>query len=243
MSRIAFDPTKVLSHDVIPGGAYWTRRIRRGTTLRLLDPHGSHGVAFLCYNADDPVERYNAADTVKIQNMVYLTAGHVLYSDMGRVLFSITADTSGHHDTFGGASTPASTRAQYGAGSYQERRNEYFRDARSNFTMALGRHGLGARDLMPNINFFSNVRVEPDGRLQWVADTEHPGVSIDLRAEMNVLAVVSNTPHPLRPGSEYAPTPLRALVWDSPPPAVDDVNRTRSEEARRGFQNTDEVFL
>lgn len=233
---------KVLWEETIPGGAYWTRVIRRGTTLRLLDPDGSRGVACLCYNADEPTERYNAADTVKIQNMVYLTTGRVLYSDMGRVLFSITADTSGHHDTFGGCSSPTSVRAQHGEGSYRTLRNGWYRDGRTNFVTALGRHGLGPRDLTANINFFSHVRVLPEGGLEWVAGGERPGAYVDLRAEMNVLVVLSNTPHPLRPGTAYDPTPLQLLVWDSPPPAEDDACRTFSDEARRGFRNTDELF-
>ena len=236
------EPSRIVWDETIPGGAYWTRVIRRHTTLRLLDPEGSRGVSMLCYNAADPVERYNAADTVKIQNMIFLTAGRVLFSDMGRVLFSITEDTSGHHDTLGGCSTPATNLARYGCGNYQTHRNAYYRDGRSNFVAALGCHGLGPRDIMPNLNLFSRVRVAPDGALEWVAGCEKPGAFVDLRAEMDVLAVVSNTPHPLHPRTTYDPTPVRLVVWQSLPPRTNDRCRTYSEEARRGFRNTDELF-
>ena len=236
------DPADVLWDETIPGGAYWTRVVRRGTTLRIVDLEGSRGVACLAYNADDPSERYNAADTVKIQNMIYLTTGRVLFSDMGRVLFSITADTSGHHDTFGGLSTPATTLERYGEGSYQKLRNDCFRDARTNFIAALGRHGLGRRDIMPNLNLFTRVRVLPNGDLEWVPGCESPGATIDLRAEMNVLIALSNTPHPLCPAPTYDPKPIRAIVWRSPAPAADDLCRGLSDEAKRGFRNTEEIF-
>ena len=242
MSVAVMHPSPVLWDDTIPGGAYWTRIVRRGTTLRLIDDHGSRGVACLAYNADDPTERYNAADTVKVQNMVYLSTGRVLLSDMGRVLLSITADTSGHHDTFAGCSTAATVLAQYGDGSYQRLRNDSYRDGRANFLAALGRHGLGPRDLMPNINWFAAVRVDPDGSLRWTPDAVQPGRYLDLRAEMNVLVALSNTPHPLWPGPTYDPKPLRVLGWNAPPPAADDRCRTFGDEARRAFRNTDAVF-
>lgn len=175
--------------------------------------------------------------------MVFLTKGRVLFSDMGRVLFSITEDTSGHHDTFGGCSTPATNLARYGEGDYQHLRNDCHRDGRTNLLAALGRHGLGSRDIMPNLNLFTRVRVLPEGDLAWVAGCEKPGAYIDLRAEMNVLVALSNTPHPLHPGTTYDPKPLRLVVWRSPPSAPDDLCRTFSDEARRGFRNTDELFL
>lgn len=236
------EASRIIWHETIPGGAYWTRVIRRHTTLRIIDLEGSRGVSCLCYNADDPVERYNVADTVKIQNMIFLTTGRVLFSDMGRVLFSITEDTSGHHDTLGGCSSPETNRARYGEGGYQRLRNDRHRDTRTNFLYALGRHGLGPRDVMPNLNLFTRVRVGEDGGLQWVAGCEKPGAFIDLRAEMNTLVALSNTPHPLHPSTTYDPKPIRLVVWRSPPPAPDDLCRTYSEEARRGFRNTDALF-
>lgn len=233
----------VIWDETIPGGAYWTRVVRRGTTLRLTDPHGSRGVSCLLYNADDPTERYNAADTVKIQNQVYLTAPKLLFSDMGRVLCAITADTSGHHDTLGGCSTPQTNRARYGAGDYQALRNGRHVDARTLFTYALGRHGLGPRDLMPNLNFFTRVRVLPDGGLAWVPGCERPGARLELRAEMNVLVVLANVPHPLHPSPTWDPQPLQLTVLRTPPPGPDDACRTSCPEARRAYDNTDALFL
>lgn len=233
-------PSKIDSHLVIweeeiPGGAYWSRRIRRGTSLRLMDPVGSQGISMLCYNGDNPVERYNAADTTKIQFSIALTTGKLLYSDMGRVLFSITDDTSGCHDTLGGCSTAATNRAKYGEGAWG--------DSRTNFLNALTKQGLGKKDLMANVNFFIGLAVDKQGALYPVEACTKPGSYIDLRAEMNVLVILSNCPHPYHPSSTYNPTPIRAVVWQSPPAPPEDLCRTSCPEAVRGFQNTDALFL
>jgi len=225
----------ILWDEVIPGGAYWSRVIKRGTTLRITDLEGCQGVSFLCYNADNLIERYNAADTVKIPGKIFLTKGMVLYSDMGRVLFSIVEDTCGAHDTLSGCSNAQSNLNKYGDG---EERN-----SRDNFMIALSKHGLGKKDIMPNINFFSQVVVEEDGKMVFKAGCEQPGSFIDLRAEMNVLAVISNCPHVLNTSNTYSPTEIRVTVWNSPPAAADDLCRTSSPESIRGFQNTDALFI
>ncbi len=236
------DPKLVLLDETIPGGAYWSRVLDRGTTLRIVDLEGSRGVSALFYNADRTSERYNAADTVKIQNTIFPSKGRVLFSDLGRVLCSITEDTCGSHDTLGGTSTAVSNEARYGTGSYQDLRNAWFRNGHTNFTVALGRHGMDRRDIVPCINFFARVAVEPNGGLRWVAGAAKAGSFLDLRAEMNVLVVLSNTPHPLRPEPTYAPKALRLVVWQSPPASADDLCRNFSPEAKRGFRNTDELF-
>jgi urea carboxylase-associated protein 2 len=227
--KIELDPSLVLFDETIPGGSYWSRIIQRGTTLRLIAPEGSRGVALLCYNADNSIERYNAADTAKIQFNAFLRKGMVLYSDMGRVLFSITEDTCGLHDTLGGCSNLATNQKYQGE----------VKNSRDNFLLALTKRNLGKKDIMPNLNLFTRVAVEPEGSLAWAEQTAQPGDFIDLRAEMNVLVVVSNCPHPLDPNPQYEPKPIQAIVWKSPTPAIDDLCRTGNPEAIRGFQNTD----
>ncbi len=229
------DPALVLWDEVIPEGAYWSRIIKRGTTLRIIAPEGSRGVSFLGYNADNLIERYNAADTAKIQFNAFLKKGTVLYSDMGRVLFSITEDTCGYHDTLGGCSNAATNTAKYGEGDYK--------NSRDNFMLALAKRNMGKKDIMPNLNLFARVFVEKDGSLAWAEQTAKPGDFIDLRAEMNVLVVLSNCPHVLDPSQSYDPKPIRVVVWNSPAPATDDLCRTRTPEAIRGFQNTDALFV
>ena len=223
-----------------PAGAYWTRVLPRWTTLRVTDVDGAGAVSLLAYNADQPSERYNAPDTTKVQNMIFLTAGWVLLSDMGRVLLSITADDAGDHETLSGGTNAATVAAKYGTdGSYLRVRNDRYTNDHDNFVAALGRHGLDRRDIVPNVNLFSRVEVGADGDLRWVPGVTRPGAWVDLRAEMDVLVALSATPHVLDPSPVWKPGPLQVTVWRGPEPAADDPCRTRSPEAIRAFENTD----
>lgn len=233
-SAASIDPALICLQEKLPGGAYWHGVVKRGKTLRIQDLEGSTGVAIVCYNADNPIERLNVADTAKIQFNAFLGKGKVLYSDMGRILFSITEDTSGYHDLICGCSNAASNANKYGEGD--------FNNSRNNFLKALGKRGLTRKDLMPNLNLFSRVMVSPDGDLSYAGESEQPGSFIDLRAEMNVLAIVSNCPHVLHPSTEYQPKPIQLTIWNSPAPAADDLCRTANPEAMRGFINTDALF-
>ena len=224
------------------GGSMWSWVLKRGTTLRLTDLEGGANVSALFYNADAPLERYNMPDTLKAQFIAYLTRGCVLYSDMGRVLVSLTGDTCGWHDTLCGSTDAAMTEARYGASSYQENRNDRFRNGRDNFLVELAKHGLGRKDLGANLNFFSKVQVEDSGDLRHVPGFSRPGAWVDLRAEMNVLVVLSNTPHPLDLASAYAPPPVELSVRHSAPAESDDPCRVFRPENGRGFHNTEILF-
>jgi uncharacterized protein len=233
---------QLLMDEKLPGGAYWHGVIRRGNTLRITDLSGSHGVSMLCYNADSPIERLNVADTAKIQFNAFLKKGMVLYSDMGRILFSITEDTSGCHDLICGSSHRASNLAKYGEGNYNKYGDSDYNDSRTNFLKALSKRGLTRKDLMPNVNLFSRVMVSPDGDLSYDPTCEKPGSFVDLRAEMNVLVILSNCPHVLHPETVYKPQPIQLTVLRSSKPAIDDLCRTANEEVIRGFINTDAWF-
>ncbi|MFN6480857.1 urea amidolyase associated protein UAAP1 [Nostoc sp. DedQUE07] len=236
------DPSLILLDEKLPGGAYWHYAIKRGNTLRVTDLEGSHGVSMICYNADSPIERVNVADTAKIQFNAFLKKGMVIYSDMGRILFSITEDTSGYHDLICGCSNAASNAAKYGEGPYNKYGESDYNNSRNNFLKALGKRGLTRKDLMPNLNLFSRVAVRPNGDLEYVAGEEKPGSFIDLRAEMNVLVIISNCPHVLHPDTVYKPKPIQLTVWKSPASAPDDLCRTANEQVIRGFTNTDALF-
>jgi urea carboxylase-associated protein 2 len=216
----------VIAREVIPGGWYWSARLARGETLRIVNASGTPGVAALFWNADDPSERFYSGDTMKIQWTARLGRGRVLFSDMGRVLASITDDTCGVHDALvGGASGHAGQR-----------------NSRDNFLLAVAKHGLGKRDIPPCITFFAGLRTGEGGRFAWIEQATRPGDYVDLRAEMNLRAVLSNCPHPLAPAGDTMPRPVEAVVWRSPPPAADDLCRTWTDEAVRGFENTDRLF-
>jgi uncharacterized protein len=228
--------------EVVPPGGYWTRVLDRWQRLRITDLDGAQGCALLSFNADQLSERYNSPDTVKVQNQIFLTTGRVLLSDLGRVLCSIVDDTSGHHDTLAGFSDAEVVKAQFGVGTYLERRNDYYRNARDNFVMALGRHGLDRRDLVMSFNPFARVTVEDDGAIEWCGGVGRSGAMIELRAELRVLVVISATHHVLDPARSYAPGALRVQVLDALPPDSDDACRSFSDEARRAFANTDDYW-
>jgi urea carboxylase-associated protein 2 len=227
-------PADVVSQATIPGGWYATLRFARGQALRLVNPSGRAAVAAMIWNADDTSERYNAGDTVKLQWTARLTTGHVLFSDMGRVLAAITADSAARHDPLVGPSTRASNLRRYGDGS--------LRNSRDNLLLAAGKHGLGVRDVPPCLTFFAAVATDAEGRFHWQDGAAAPGDAIDLRAEMNLLVALSACPHPLDPAPQYDPQPAEAIVWRAPPPGADDPCRHAGEEAARGYANTEAYF-
>jgi len=232
----------VLHREQLRGGQMWSRIVRRGQLLRLIDVEGGACVAGLFYNAHQPLERYNMADTLKAQHTLRLTRGHVLYSDMGRILMSIVDDSAGWHDTVTGHLDQQGSTRKFGAGSYQKLRNDFHRDTRSNFLIELGKHGLGKRDIVPNVNFLAKVVTDDDGSLRFETEAT-AGRQVALRAEMDVLVVLSNTPHPLSPSSTYAPRPVQVALYRTSEPEVDDVCRTHCEENERGFAMTEDYHL
>jgi urea carboxylase-associated protein 2 len=241
---MAEGPTEpILLEEVIPGGNMSSLVLRRHHTLRLTDLEGRANVGLLLYNRDLLVERYNMPDTLKAQHTAFITAGRALYSDMGRVLCSVTADSCGWHDTVCGHLDAAGTTARYGEARYQQKRNEFHRNAHDCFLVELAKWGLAKQDLVPNLNLFSKVTADPQGNLTFQAGHSRPGSAIELRAEMNVLFVLNTCPHPLDPRAEWAPGPVKLQLWKSGPPGPDDLCRHSRPENVRGFQNTERFFL
>ena len=193
-----------LEDTVVPAGTGWARILARGQRLRIVDLEGRQAVDFLCYNAANPEERYNAADTMKYAGTIFLTTGHGIYSDMGRKLFTIVGDTCGRHDTIGGCCSVESNMARYGKPGPA--------NCRDTFVAMLGKFGLGKKDVVANLNFFMNVPVEPDGRMALVEGLSKPGDHVELRAEMDVLAVISNCAQLYNPVNGFNPTPIRVVV-------------------------------
>jgi uncharacterized protein len=234
---------RMLLSEGLPGGAMWSGVLPRHHTLRLTDVEGGANVSMLLYNRDQPIERYNMADTLKAQHTAYLTAGCVLYSDMGRILCSVTHDTCGWHDTFTGMSDAASVRNKYGEHPYAELRNGFYRNARDSFLVELGKWGLGLRDIVPNLNWFTKVAPDAAGRLQFAVGHSRPGQCVELRAEMNVLIALSTCPHPLDPSPSYAPKRVGLTIFRSSAPGPEDACRRSRPENERGFFNTERMFL
>ncbi len=201
---------KTRSEDIVPAGAPWSGILTRGEHLRITDIEGHQGVDFLCYNAAEPLERYHAPNTLKAARTLRLTTGHSLYSDEARPIFTIVADTVGYHDTIGGCCSAHSNSLLYGVADCP--------GCRENFLAALAEHGLGRRDIVPNVNFFCNVSVLDDNTLTDLTfepiptGGSHAGDHIELRAEMDALAVISNCPQVNNPCNHGQPTPIRVEI-------------------------------
>ena len=227
--------------EPLRGGQMWSRVLKRGERLRITDVEGGATVAALFFNAEQPLERYNMPDTLKAQHIARITAGNVLFSDMGRVLCSVVEDSAGWHDTITGHMTRAASDSKYGSGSYQKLRNDFFRNTRDNFLVELAKHGLGKRDLHANLNFFVKVAADAEGNLRWVPNAV-AGAHVELRSELCTLVVLSNTPHPLDPAANYAPKPALLTLRQGPPPGADDLCRSSCPENGRGFELTAAYF-
>lgn len=200
-------PLGVPDHDEVVGAlAPWSRVIMRDQHLRIVDLHGNQAVDFLLYAADDVVERYSAADTMSAQGNVYLTTGSVIRSNEGNPMMTIVGSTVERHDTVGGACSRESNSLRYG------HHTNHQHACVDNFLDEHVRRDMGKRDMVPNINFFMNVPVEPDGSLGIVDGISAPGLSVDLRAEMDVLVVVSNCPQINNPCNGFDPSAVQMIV-------------------------------
>jgi urea carboxylase-associated protein 1 len=194
-------------HDeIVPALAPWLHHIKQGETLRIVDLEGNQAVDFLLYSAADDAERYSMQDTVSAQGNLFLRTGTVLRSNEGRPMMTIAASAVEYHDTIGGACSCESNTLRYGHHTKAQHA------CVENFLEANLSEGRGKRDIVSNINFFMNVPVEPDGSLGIVDGISAPGLTVDLRAEMDVIVVVSNCPQVNNPCNGFNPTPVRMIV-------------------------------
>ena len=189
-------------------GDPWSHVVHAQQVLRIVDVEGNQAVDTLFYRADDTAERYSAPDTVRAQGNIFLSTGSVLRSSEGTPMLTIVADTCGRHDTSGGACSAESNTCRFGHDK------QYMHNCRDSFLRELARHGMGKRDLVSNLNFFMNVPVNAAGRLDIVDGISHPGAYVELRAEMDVLVVISNCPQINNPCNAFNPTPIQVLIWD-----------------------------
>jgi urea carboxylase-associated protein 1 len=196
-----------IRHDeIVPARAPWDYIVRKGQTLRIVDVEGNQAVDFLLYALVDDAERYSAQDTIAAQGHIFLKTGSVLLSNEGRAMATVTGTNVAYHDTIGGACSCESNTLRYGHHTKSQHA------CVENFLQANARHGRGKRDMVSNINWFMNVPVEADGTLGIVDGISSPGLYVDIRAEMDLVAVVSNCPQINNPCNGFNPTPVRMIV-------------------------------
>lgn len=236
MSEINED-SELMYEDKIAASGHWSMLVRRGVTLRLIDPQGGANVGMLLYNPANKLERYNAPDTLKAQHTFKLTKGHCLYTDMGRVLCSISDDTVGWHDTVGGYLSDKALDHKYQVERYQKARNDWTLSGEHSFMVELAKYQLGLRDTCANLNLFSKVAADEDGQLMFYEGNSTAGDFIDLRFEMDTLVIFNTCPHPMNPSTEYPRKGVQYQLRKSAPLEIDDLCMNACEENKRGFKN------
>lgn len=199
-------PGPVLHDEIVPALAPWDHVVRRGEVLRIIDLEGNQAVDFLMYALADDAERYSAQDTIAAQGNIFLRTGSVLLSNEGNPMATVLGTSVAYHDTIGGACSCESNTLRYGHHTKGQHA------CVENFLQANARHGRGKRDMVSNINWFMNVPVEADGALGIVDGISAPGLYVDIRAEMDLVAVVSNCPQINNPCNGFNPTPVRMII-------------------------------
>jgi uncharacterized protein len=211
------DSADAVYRQVIPAGEPWVHEIAKGQIFRIVDLGGNQAVDTLFYNAHDYTDRYSAQDTIREQKNIYLTTGTRLMSTYGSALLTIVADTCGRHDTLGGACANESNMVRYDiAKRHMHACRNSFLKAVTGWKHDLNGPAMSKRDITANINFFMNVPVTPEGRLTFEDGISDPGKYVEMRAEMDVLALISNCPQLNNPCNAYDPTPVEVLIWDAP---------------------------
>ena len=232
-----------LYEELVPGGGHTSFVLKRGQLLRITDLEGGANVSLLLLNAAEKSERLNLPDSLKCQHTAKLTAGHCLYSDMGRVLAAITADTCGWHDSFGGVLNAEEVAEKYGQGSYQQLRNGFFRNGVDNLLVEMGKWNLNLQDLLMCLNLFSKVTVDSDGAFHFQPGNSKTGDYIELYAPMDTLVVLTALQHPMDPAPEYAPKPVQLSWHKVDSDGISVLCRTSRPENARGFHNTERLYI
>lgn len=194
----------IVSEEIVPARQPWSGRIAAGQVLTITDLEGEQAVDFLCFDANDPADRYSAANTLKVQENAYVGLNSVLYSDSGKPLMTVVEDTIGRHDSIYGCCSNPNNFLRYGV--------ETTEPCYSNFETELAKHGLGRDAIVPNINWFMSVPILEDGSLGVADAALKPGSYVSLKAETDVLAVLSNCPQMHNPCNGYNPTPVKVAV-------------------------------
>jgi urea carboxylase-associated protein 1 len=212
ITESTFNPAHASYRETVFAGDYWLHLVKRGETFRIVDLEGNQAADTLFFSAENPGERYSATDTIREQGNIFLGTGTRILSDEGNAMLTITADTVGRHDTVGGACSTEANTVRY---DLEKRTMHACRDS---WMLAVAEHpefGLTKRDITHNINFFMNVPVTAEGGLTFADGLSAPGKYVEMRAEMDVIVLISNCPQLNNPCNAYNPTPVEVLVWNA----------------------------
>ncbi|MEC5400318.1 urea amidolyase associated protein UAAP1 [Uliginosibacterium sp. H1] len=237
------DATRVMWSELVPGGGHWSWVMPRGSALRMVALEAGANLSMVLYAAREKLERYNMPDSLKAQHTAHYTRGHVLMSDMGRALASITSDSVGWHDPLGALLDAATLQRKYGERNFDTHRNAMYRSGKDGLLIEIGKHGLSRRDLIPPVNFFSKLSVDEEGRFHYAPEHAKAGDHVELRFDMDTLIAISTAPHPLDPSPDYAPKKVGLAAWRCGAAPADDFCRGFRPENARAIHNADMLYL
>jgi len=237
------DTSKTMWSEIVPGGGHWSWRMPRGSAIRFVALEDGPNVSAVLYSALEKLERYNMPDSLKAQHTAHYQAGHVLMSDMGRSLASVTADSLGWHDPLGALLDNERLALKYGERRYEDARNGMYRSGKDGLLIEIGKYGLSKRDLIAPVNLFSKVSVDAQGRFQFAAQHAKAGDFVELRFDMDVIFAISTAPHALDPNPVYAPKKVGLLAWRCGAAPANDACRAFRPENARALHNSDVLYL
>ena len=237
------DTSKTMWSETVPGGGHWSWRMPRGSAIRFVALEDGPNVSVVLYSALEKLERYNMPDSLKAQHTAHYTQGHVLMSDMGRSLASVTADSLGWHDPLGALLDNELMQKKHGERRYEDARNGMYRSGKDGLLIEIGKYGLTRRDLIAPVNLFSKVSVDAQGRFGFAVDHAKAGDFVELRFDMDVILAISTAPHALDPNPVYAPKKVGLLAWRCGPAPAHDVCRAFRPENARALHNSDVLYL
>ncbi|MHA3104743.1 urea amidolyase associated protein UAAP1 [Acinetobacter sp. ANC 3791] len=222
--------------ELLPGGHHWSGRIQKGTIFQFQSLGVHANVSLFCVNAADKLERFNMPDSLKGQHTAYLTASHVLYSDLGRVMASIIHDDHAWNDVICGPSRPEQISKKFGMRTFQDARNDMYQNGLDSLLVEMSKYSLGQADLSATLNLFSKVTPNDEGKLSYV-ESDNTHQIIELRFEMDCLVFLSAAPHALDSSESYQPADVQMKLFKALPLNETDICRDSCPQNQRAFAN------
>ena len=155
-------------------------RLARGERLRVVDPLGEQVSDLVAFAADDQAEWLSSGRSIDYANTIYLTTGHILYSNRSRPMFTIVSDDVGRHDFL---LTPCSIDTFRIIYNHQGDHPSCF----GNLVANLAQFGIEPDQIPTTLNLFMNVMVAESGELTIGPPRSQPGDAIVLRAERDLI--------------------------------------------------------
>jgi uncharacterized protein YcgI (DUF1989 family) len=165
----------------IPAHSGVAFRIRRGQTLRIVDPQGLQVCDLHSVAGADPREHLSSGRSIDYADTLYLTTGHVLYSNRERAMWTIGRDDVGRHDLVLTPCSPEMYRRLRGDDGTHPSCYE-------NLRIPMAAFGVESDSIGSTFNIFMDVRFDPTtGKMTIAPPASAAGDTIELRAELDMI--------------------------------------------------------